>query len=542
MKRTFILLFALFLSVTMFAQEAMSPKTPLLFQQTTPMMQGTDGDGGLQSVILQSEDNIQYTITATAGIGGTITPKGAVQVAEGANQIFQAVPNWGYELSVIKVDGEPNADASETGIYQFTNVQANHTISAEFVKIKYTITATVEGGNGAITPGTIDVEHGNNQTFTFIPTPGFRVKEVFIDGVLNLAAVQKGSYTFTNVIQEHTIKVTFIKLTFTVTATVGVGGSINPSGIATIQYDNHSEIYVIDPEEGFRIQSVLVDGKNDALAVENGMYRFLNVKANHTIHVIFAPITYTIVASASQGGLIHPAGLVNVLQGGDKEFIFAAQAGFELVRVMVNGIDDDLAVATGRYTFTEVLANQTIAAQFERKDYNVCLPNLPTDDCPDVQDVLGAVVIPVGGSTSPVQAGGKFMFIVALVEGYTQSNIIVRANNVILNPVGGVYTINNIVIDQNVTISGVELNPNVGITGNDKSVINVFSYSNIVTIVNEELVPIKQVEIMDMYGRVVWKGQAIGDRTEIALNVATGIYNVRVITESSVSTTKVNIK
>jgi hypothetical protein len=47
---------------------------------------------------------------------------------------------------------------------------------------------------------------------------------------------------------------------------------------------------------------------------------------------------------------------------------------------------------------------------------------------------------------------------------------------------------------------------------------------------------------MDMTGRVVWNGQAHGDKTEITLNVAAGIYGVRIITEANTaSTTKVNI-
>jgi len=87
----------------------------------------------------------------------------------------------------------------------------------------------------------------------------------------------------------------------------------------------------------------------------------------------------------------------------------------------------------------------------------------------------------------------------------------------------------------------VYFQPAVGIGENDK-VISVFSHSNVVTIVNEGLIPVKQVEVMDMYGRVVWKGQANDTRTEITLHVATGIYNVRMITESTILTTKVSIK
>jgi hypothetical protein len=68
---------------------------------------------------------------------------------------------------------------------------------------------------------------------------------------------------------------------------------------------------------------------------------------------------------------------------------------------------------------------------------------------------------------------------------------------------------------------------------NEESKITIFSYSNIVVIENKDLVPVKQVEIMDMYGRLVWNGQTTGDRTEVTLEVAKGIYNVRLITTTN---------
>jgi hypothetical protein len=80
----------------------------------------------------------------------------------------------------------------------------------------------------------------------------------------------------------------------------------------------------------------------------------------------------------------------------------------------------------------------------------------------------------------------------------------------------------------------------VGIYENEEETITVFSHQNIVTIINNKLVPIQQVEIMDMYGRIVWSGQASHAKTEITLNIATGIYAVRIITNDNQNlTTKV---
>ena len=71
----------------------------------------------------------QYTITAQASEGGTITPNGEVSVKEGASQTFEIKAASGYEIADVLVDGQ-SVGVVET--YTFENVTAAHTISASF--------------------------------------------------------------------------------------------------------------------------------------------------------------------------------------------------------------------------------------------------------------------------------------------------------------------------------------------------------------------------------------------------------------------------
>ncbi|MBI1806535.1 MAG: hypothetical protein HYR76_05730, partial [Ignavibacteria bacterium] len=64
--------------------------------------------------------------------------------------------------------------------YTFTNVTANHTITAKFAINMYTITATA-GGNGTISPsGAVSVNHGSSQSFTITPSTGYHVSDVVV--------------------------------------------------------------------------------------------------------------------------------------------------------------------------------------------------------------------------------------------------------------------------------------------------------------------------------------------------------------------------
>ena len=73
----------------------------------------------------------KYTITATAGEGGSITPNGDVSVKEGASQTFAITADNGYEIADVLVDGN-SVGAVET--YTFDEVKANHTITVSFNK------------------------------------------------------------------------------------------------------------------------------------------------------------------------------------------------------------------------------------------------------------------------------------------------------------------------------------------------------------------------------------------------------------------------
>lgn len=72
-----------------------------------------------------------FTITASAGQGGSITPSGNVSVAENGNQKFTITPSEGYEIADVKVDGQSVGKKTE---YTFENVTKAHTIAATFTE------------------------------------------------------------------------------------------------------------------------------------------------------------------------------------------------------------------------------------------------------------------------------------------------------------------------------------------------------------------------------------------------------------------------
>jgi hypothetical protein len=127
------------------------------------------------------------------------------------------------------------------------------------VPLRYTITATA-GPNGSITPsGAVVVNYGANQTFTFTPNANYLILDVLVDGVSNPAAVAAGSYTFSNVTQNHTIAVTFVKATYVITPTAGAGCTITPGTPQTVPYQG-SQSFTIAANTGYDLVDVTVNG------------------------------------------------------------------------------------------------------------------------------------------------------------------------------------------------------------------------------------------------------------------------------------------
>ena len=72
-----------------------------------------------------------YTIKATAGTGGSISPSGNVSAREGRDQTFTITPDKGYAVANVKIDGKSIGAVKS---YTFENVRRTHTIEVIFMK------------------------------------------------------------------------------------------------------------------------------------------------------------------------------------------------------------------------------------------------------------------------------------------------------------------------------------------------------------------------------------------------------------------------
>jgi len=239
----------------------------------------------------------QFTITAIQSANGTISPNSA-SVNQGASKSFNINPNTGYAIASLIVDGSPVTVASS---YTFSNVQDNHTITATFAIMNFTLTVT-QNVNGDISPETTNINCGESQTFSITPEIGYAIASLNVDGS---SVEPTSSYTFINVKADHNITATFTVLKFNITVQQQSNGVISPETVS-VNYGT-SQTFTITPNTGYSNAFLIVDG----LQVPNGSsYAFNNIQADHSISATFA-LTSTSTPTPTPTPTTPPASTVS---------------------------------------------------------------------------------------------------------------------------------------------------------------------------------------------------------------------------------------
>ena len=179
--------------------------------------------------------NIAALIEATAEplTAGSVTGTGYYEVGETAT--LTAIPAnacyeflyWADEFDNVLTTGNP----------LYVTVEGDSSFVAHFQLKTYTITPSVIGGNGAIAPNaTTSVDCGNNQAFTFTPDNCYELNSVSVDGSTTIPSgigvLSGNTFTFNNVTANHTLDVTFSKITYEiiVLADPPTGGDVSGGG------------------------------------------------------------------------------------------------------------------------------------------------------------------------------------------------------------------------------------------------------------------------------------------------------------------------
>ena len=228
-----------------------------------------------------------YTITASAGTGGSIDPSGAVSVDFGADQNFTIAPDTGYHVADVFVDGVSESEGVITS-YTFENVDSNHTITASFAVDTFTLTYTAGSGGSLIGDTSQIVNYGaNGIAITAIPDLGYH----FVNWSDGSTANPR---TDINVTGNVTVTASFTANTYTLEVTVVGNGAVTKEPDKTSYLDGEEVTLTATPEEGWSFGSWsenVFDGK-------------VTIHGNTTVTASFTQNEYTLTINSNHGTVV----------------------------------------------------------------------------------------------------------------------------------------------------------------------------------------------------------------------------------------------
>lgn len=328
-------------------------------------------------------------LTTVAGEGGAVQPAGQTKVATGETVNVTFVPDEGYQLASVKVNGRKVEVTDNT--YALTMDQ-NYAVTADFEAIpdvpqvmfendfesvsgdKFPFHGwTLKGQNTNSTWKQYTYynwkSEGNDSKHAYITNDWDGAQdEYLISPVVDLSATRDGVLTFDFAYGEYGIK----NKTFTATVEVSTDGGKTWNAIWNFQDSytgQQASNYIISgsaevpvPAEynvaGVQFAFRYVHPHEDTtgqLAIDN--VKLMAVETGE------AAQKYTIAATAGEGGSITPNGDVSVKEGASQTFAITADNGYEIADVLVDG---NSVGAVETYTFDEVKANHTISASFSK--------------------------------------------------------------------------------------------------------------------------------------------------------------------------------
>ncbi|TMP38254.1 InlB B-repeat-containing protein [Pseudoalteromonas rubra] len=291
-----------------------------------------------------------YRVSATSGTGGAITPASS-DVSAGGTVTLTVTPDAGYQIDAVTgCAGRLTGNTYTTGA-----VTANCTVSASF-SLKTLVVSASAGSGGRVTPATQTVKYGEGARVWVYPDEGHKVTSVTGCG----GSYTNNLYTIDRVTASCNVVASFATNKLIVTGVSNEGGSLSPASQEVNKFDKAQLTVSID--DGYFLKSIT--GCYGSLS--GSTYTTGALLSNCTVTAEFGKYSYTVNATATDGGSISPA-QQNVEHGNTASFTLTPVEGYSITGV--NGCGGKLTGNT--YTTAQITASCNVSASFSKDTFLV---------------------------------------------------------------------------------------------------------------------------------------------------------------------------
>ena len=329
-----------------------------------------------------------YTLSLTVSGNGSVFYNETIAItgskyilSEGSNATFTFVPDNGYQVKSVKVNGSDVTADVINNQYTISNIMANTTMDVEFdlipyVIITYSLSVKAEGSGAAIyydgttirnDTKTFTLNEGASVRISFDSDDGYRIKSVKVNNSDVTANVTNNAYVISNISANTTVEVEFEAIpvnTFILkyvvdgetykTYELKEGEAIMLEAEPTKEgytFSGWSEIPATMPAEDVTITGTFT--KNE---LEIKTYKLtINVRGNGFI-------SYNGTSFRNQSSLLH------VYEGSDVVISFFPDDGYRIISVKVNSYDVTSNIANNTYSISNINDDTIVEVEFEQPD------------------------------------------------------------------------------------------------------------------------------------------------------------------------------
>ena len=301
------------------------------------------------------------------------------------------------DASTVLTAGTHTYKATYTPV-DTTNYKTITDIDIEvYVKDKFDVITSVNGGNGSITPSKIGVVENTKVEITFTPDEGYMIDKVLVNTVETTVTGNKIELT---VNEKKEVKVIYKKIPFTVTVKDVDGATITPNGVVAVSYGEDKE-FTITANSGYKLVKVLVDEVDKTADMVGDILKLTNITSNINLEVVVEKIVYEVTEGANQEYIITKNSeakfIINadfrMFDGGkvyvDEELVdpnnYTAESGSTIITLKKEYVDK---LSIGKHTLKVVFSDGGQATTI----FNVAKTTVPVENPNTLDNVMIYIV------------------------------------------------------------------------------------------------------------------------------------------------------
>lgn len=277
---------AMMTSVNLVIREALAEKE-WTFRFDAPFSDPSGNDVMTATLYKEGSGSASYTV-------GDVTLHSGINVsAKGSEDEVFLIKLNGVDYRKVKLDFQLGtstvvADYSRTNGFVMTE------------PAKYRVTGKVNGDGGSVTPSADEAYVGRSVSVSISPNAGYRIVSVTDNGNDVTGSASGGSYTISNINENHTVTATFERIVYTVTVYVE-NGSVSGSDSVTAYYGD-TVTFSVSPNENYEFSSTTAGSYSDGVLTVGGVSDNMSITVTFTEIQVAPPVDPPVDPGGEGGG------------------------------------------------------------------------------------------------------------------------------------------------------------------------------------------------------------------------------------------------